>query len=974
MKTHARRGIRTATGLIIAVAGSAQASDLKDYITGTASGSVAADFYWPLENSFLSDLQTTAGRIRALGYEANGIYENDCTPPNAAPDPDVFRLVDYFPILPDHMTRAARSTALIFGETTGDLGPAMGDQVDRYLEFDFSDYTLQPMTFLGLHHQDEWTIHMVVSPDADDEDERGWETLFDVGDLYYTGVSGITIKPIRITLDADRQDGQTVFRIKTEAEGAPVRTASVTVSDATLTPVNGRPWYQVIAQYYQPGPSDPHRVRIIVHTITDGLLGNVTRTQASAESDEWRHDAGGSARMGLGLEGDNPFHGAIHHFAIWEKLLDTDDDVFDEIGQIATAFAATYKDPDPRDPLAIDWDAEPRFFIWHRPLTYATLTTRTPENWNDPLWDVPGVYPFVRFYAHGPDIGNSNCTPPNLKVGSTILSWNAQSGQTPVDVGEQAANWIAYIDAGLTEYASKSLHDANACALLWQNWGHHEDNCYYIDLGASRSLMRNWRDVRAPWRNASSHPVLPDIVGANSTNYGAFREIMGPFYREGMSINAFRSKDTFITLRDRIEKAELPMPTRLHFDVEERPNVNQAWGGTLTNNYVEGWWDKAMESTGGPNPTSVDTRSNDVAHWAPPTVPGGFSTLFQLGASFATDPRTMNRHANPELTAKFGRFARDQYDHAFGVSLVTPALQELNPDIRFSEYGNYRAGDTPDTEFVGKVGYPLQNVHPVWSDFSSPVCYPVGQQSLTPGSTGNTLYAEWGDYLGILDLLYTDDYADNGRLLAPESEILKDARTVFVELSKRKINASYLTVRGTTDPWEGEPIAPWLPYPGHTFEIKHRFDIDEDNDVDGDDVFRHTVTPYDVARIAAFAYRRGVREFLMWGGVNSGNAADVAEGLGFVANAVHNVRARPTDYTTTGAAPGDDDYGVPDGVADADDILYFYRFFTPSDPLYGNIEGDYSGPAGHPDGVVDADHLGDDFSDYLAQWLIDKNL
>lgn len=319
MKTHARRGIRTATGLIIAVAGSAQASDLKDYITGTASGSVAADFYWPLENSFLSDLQTTAGRIRALGYEANGIYENDCTPPNAAPDPDVFRLVDYFPILPDHMTRAARSTALIFGETTGDLGPAMGDQVDRYLEFDFSDYTLQPMTFLGLHHQDEWTIHMVVSPDADDEDERGWETLFDVGDLYYTGVSGITIKPIRITLDADRQDGQTVFRIKTEAEGAPVRTASVTVSDATLTPVNGRPWYQVIAQYYQPGPSDPHRVRIIVHTITDGLLGNVTRTQAGAESDEWRHDAGGSARMGLDLEGDNPFHGAIHHFAIWKS-------------------------------------------------------------------------------------------------------------------------------------------------------------------------------------------------------------------------------------------------------------------------------------------------------------------------------------------------------------------------------------------------------------------------------------------------------------------------------------------------------------------------------------------------------------------------------------------------------------------------------------------------------------------------------
>ena len=104
----------------------ARAADLKAYLTDT-SGGTAAQFYFPFEKSFLSSLQSGANRERAAAWEKHGILDNGCPQPPST-FPAVYESAQYLPMLPNHATQVARSTALILGETTGDLAPLFSNR------------------------------------------------------------------------------------------------------------------------------------------------------------------------------------------------------------------------------------------------------------------------------------------------------------------------------------------------------------------------------------------------------------------------------------------------------------------------------------------------------------------------------------------------------------------------------------------------------------------------------------------------------------------------------------------------------------------------------------------------------------------------------------------------------------------------------------------------------------------------------
>jgi hypothetical protein len=935
-------GVASLICLAAAFPDSANADDtLKEFISIT----VPADFYWPLENSYISDIQIGTTRHKVNGHEIDGIYLNDCAT-GGAPS-GVYEATEYFPILPDHMTRVGASTALIFGETSGDL-----DEVDRYLEFDFDP---QMHVAFGMNHKFEWTMHMIVSP-ADDATDRGWETLFEAGDPDYE--SGEVSQPIRITLGLKRESGQTRFRLQTEAGGLAVRTTEVTFDDTKVEPVNGRLWYQVIGQSYDPA-TGPNRIRIIVNAATDSTANPPTMWSeaASYNSNEYKPDADGVARIGIDLEDANPFHGAIQHFAIWKGLIDTDDDVSDNLDALADAFvySATLSESDTQTPLTIDWNADPRFFIWDVPLSDASLGgLRDLRNWNDPFWDIDGVYPIVNHFTSKPNASGTNSTPPGIYDSTpTLHSWSAQSGQTPEDIAGEVANWLEYVEIGLATYAGKSLTDTNACALNWQRWGScapASAECYYVDDGASRGLTQNWRDTPSAWRNTGSHPYL------NSSGYwdDELNEIETPLYREGMSINAFRSKDLFIELKDQIQSRSLPLPVRFHFDLESVSNINHAWAVDSGPTYYEGWWDDSV----------ADSRADDVEFWAPPTVSSGsYATLDDIDSAY---PYATNydRFApeNESITRDLSRFFRDQFDHAFGIGLVSPAIQELNPDIRASNYGMFHTGSTgAETYLYTSDAKNVTNTDPVWFDFSAPVFYCPNYKSLTPhsASTDETLFQEWGTKLGINNLLITDDMDDNGNdpydngfMEATVDDVIHDDRILYVERAKHNINAIYLAGGG----WDGAPISPWLEYPGtDRCVISSRFNVGS---------VQIPIEQDDVARIAVFACRHGASEFLFWGDYSDIiDQEDTLESLEYVFNAVEAVKAQPSDMTTTDADPGDPGYGVPDGVVDIDDITYFYIIYS----TVSDLEGDFSGTDGYPDGVID----GTDWDDYYEQYLVD---
>jgi|GEM_PF-6470671 len=945
-----------------------QAADLKTYLTDAAGGT-SASFYFPFETSFLSRLQSGATRERAMAWEKHGILDNGCPQPTPI-FPVIYESAEYLPMLPNHATQVARSTALVFGETTGDL--ASIPAVDRYIDLDF-DSTM--LTSLGMHNKEFWTLHMVASPDSDDDNSRSYETIFEVGDTTLAN-------PIRVTLDIDRQASQTLIRLQTEAQGNNVRTTSVTVSDADTAAVSGRRWYQIIAQFYKDTPTSPTRIRLYVHTINQSDVA--IRNSSSTQSNDWRTDSGSVARIGNALDEVNPFHGSAHHFATWDRLLDSKPTNLTGIDDLRDAFATSYADPDTREKLTIDWNADPVYFTWDQPIDESILTigTRNMRNWQDPIWDQDGAYPLVRLRVESPDNTGINYNPPTITKGAITYDWTEPIGQTPEDVALQTANWLEYLEVGLAKYTSvKSLADANACSLLWQNWGsepwysstHAPDPCYYEDRGAAFSLMKNWRDVRGTWRDGS-HYVLSTI-----DRNGGFSEINTPFYREGMSINAFRSVDTFTELAgiiatraaDTMNHPNPPVvPARFHFDTELYGNIQQAWkvsGGMRT----AGWWDATI--------AVAESRNADLAHAIPASVPTDYNsdtmvdndTLAGIeSAVIYNDAIDRYNTVNRDLSVAFNRFSRDQYDHAFAVGLLNPALQELNSDIRMSEYDMVFAGPVADNEeYIGaSTKGAITDVQPRWFDFSSPVTYPLKSPKFTGFPTvgppnEDTLFEEWGTYLDINDLLVTDDLLNNGAFgaeTATPAQVQADSAVVHVERAKHILNASYLAGGGHG----GAPIAPWIAYPqADLFEIKNKFDIDGDGDPwDEGDVVKISVGKEDTARIAVFAHRRGVREFIFWGNLDLAGAdvTAITADLHWVMRRIEDANNNSTDTTTTNKIPGDPLFGVPEGVVDGYDKVYFdAKYYA------GDLEADFSGPNGRPDGIVD----GTDLIDFNAAWL-----
>lgn len=964
---------------------------LKEYLTDTAT---QADFYWPFENSFISDLQGTfVDRTKPTAVEINGILDNGCPPPLSSTSP-----LEYFPILSNHMTRVGGSSALIFGETTGDIAG-----VNRYLELDDSNFSsIDPLEALGMFHKEEWTLHMVVSP-ADNDISRGWETLFDIGDPDYFDAPDDQTEPIRTTVEAKRENGQTRFRVRNQAQNSTVST-EVVVLDSDVEVVNERKWYQVIVQYYTDHSHNPtgngppqydglEHVRIIVNTVDlGGASPSVVSHQSDTLSNQWRVDTTSTARIGSDIEDAFPFHGAIHHFAVWKGLIDTEYNINTQLSILADAFGESSStanaDADSRSQLVIDWDATPRYFIWDIPRKKDLLIPgeRDMLNWDDPLWLQPNTFPLVRAYYDLPNSPTKN--PPNIFSNLTLP---LPLGQAPADIARLTANWIEYIDAGLLTQG-KSLSNTNAFALLWQNWGAYAYNgnsagdCFYTDRNAARAITHNWRDVPGIWRDAATHPTLDPYLLDDDLDM--ITEIETPFYREGMSQNAFRSKDIFIELANIIndQANPLPMPTRFHFDSEQISNINNVWYSIQDgSNYRAGWWDYI---------TNNDIRTSDIAQWAPASVNSGpgsiHDTLYNISSVY--DPTVYWKWASPQNDAwaqDMSRFSRNQYDQAFGYGVGLPALQEINPALRFSEYNMVFAGAQSSGEdyINGKINRGLENSNLNWLDFSSPVVYPTDDLSLVGWRGDNqspeqaeTLFQQWADYIDgyntvdgtrtgststrVADLIVTDTMPLNGKYAATLADIDHDSRVIYVEMAKYMFNASYLASGGHN----GAPTVPWLPYPEETsFKIKQRFDVTGtlsgdglgDGVIDGTDIYIINLEWQDIARAAVFAYRHGVREFIFWGNTGvDGGASQVPDmtattvGLHKISQAIDNLRNTTLPCDTTSADFTGVDAGVPNGVVDYLDFLYYSEIYSA-----GNIEADIAGagPNGlHPDGVVNA--------------------
>ncbi|MHA7812075.1 MAG: GC-type dockerin domain-anchored protein [Phycisphaerales bacterium] len=972
-----RRSIVAKSILLMAVAGAAQAqSSFKEYIRDTAQ----PDFYWPLENSFISDLQPSAyDRIRAKGYELDGVLPNGCPAPGTTPID--YYTPSYFPILQNHMTRVGGSSALIFGETEGDLEGAT-----RYLKLSRTDFDdgssfVNPLEAVGMHHKQPWTFHMVVSPDSDPGDSRTWETLLDIGN------ENAAQGPVQVLLQVDRDDvnAETTFRITTESQNDYYpsfdtrRSYEVVVDHDDVHFVNQRPWYQVVVQYYLENGDGQGRVRMLVNTVDINPFGQLVLNQepeVDGQSNEWRSTTtGDQLHVGRTRSGAEEFHGALHHLAFWSGLLDEDETVYTELDNLADAFldstSSLNASADARSELVIDWDEDPRYFIWDGPLWTGASnpSDRKIRQWDDPIWDHPFTYPIIRFQTNFPTTDNSGVRPPG---------YPAQTTSGPEAIAQLTADWLKFTSDNLASFTTGKdlLTDPDSVAIFWQNWGARAKNdnssfCFYSDWGSSFSLTNNWRDTPSIWRDAASHPVL-DPIGSNEAEAS---ETSAPFYREGMSINAFNSKDIFIHLKELIDaSADIPTPGRFHWDLERGSNLNLAWSASDV-----GWWDHS---------TSVsEPRSDRVADWAPPSVSmpsGNIDVLADLTAITRYDYLSPHSSYNRDLSIAFSRFAHDQYDHALGVGLLTPAIEELNPNIRFSEYKRAFRGETADEIYLSsKAASGVSDISPVWFDFSSPVLYPISGPRVIYHSLAHddgdspTLFQEWEDVLGLnvntpdtylLDDLVTPDMPNNGKhedggfAGATVAEVKSDARVVYVEASKFNLNATYLAGGGA----DGAPTAPWLPYPNWSesdfYLHQNLFDITPGN-------ITVELNQEDIARIAVFAYRHGVREFLFWGDFNDissqSKQQEVLEGLEYVFEAIDNLRSTiPAGETSspdfTGPVSGSDYDAVPDGTVDFHDFQYFSKAYSA-----GNLEADIAGGGvngDRPDGVVNQDD-----TDYFAQ-------
>lgn len=856
----------------------------------TTIGGMSPEFYWPLEDSFGSESPSGSSRVAFDGYEYN--------------TPDWMKwgssgnwlASEYFPLLFDHMTTVPSSSALVFGETTGDLAvDGNGHLVpgERYLTLTSSNFgSDEPQDALGLSKKDEWTMHFLVSPDADSSDDRGYETIFQVG------ASGNGT-----TLEVDRQASQAIFRLTRETNsGAYSYQSTVTVGDSFDYEASGRSWYQVIIRYRD---NSPYQQILRVNQIDDTDNSNGWITENTS----------GDAMLGANQSGGGVFKGAIQHFAIWNS----------DIGSTAVSSLESARTvaPTPRADLNIAWNADPVYYVWTVPTSTAPLTsgTRDLRTWRDGLWSRTGVWPMVRFYSDQPTQGYA--TPPG---------YGAQSGNTPECMAAQATNWVEYINDSLDTYCGKDL--SAGYLLLLQNWGkenwneHNNSGSPYEDRTAARGLMRNWRDASYLWRSGTY---------SLDAQYHQIAEVDSPFYREGVSVNAFRTREMFGCFADDLAAVSLVVPTRLHFDTEAMTTVRNALPSSDSSladafDNSNGWWHAAADP-------SFDCRADSDAYWM-----GGGDTLADL-CSPGSDTSGPYASANDLWGIEFTDFSRGQYDHAFGPALMTPAIEELGSGVRGSEYDIYNAAISGTNHemwaFPQKVSRPMKDVSVETLDFASPVLYPV-KQSMLEGTESSCLEV-WGDELSLSTLLGIafPRYDEASPSL---TDLTSDLNDIFVERAKHNVVASYRAGGASA----GKPMAPWLFIPGQTVDISERFDTDDDSHLDSP--LEYASRWEDVARIAVFAYRYGVREFIFWGSDDTASTTANVLGLKSVLDTLDYAVASRFDVTTSGTSRGDAEYGLPDGTEDSDDYDYLTGRYTVGDREADVTDSSYSG---HPDGVVD---------------------
>ena len=689
----ARTSCTLGAALLCLAAGSSTALG-DDHIKAVISKQ-APKVYWPLEHSFAPSLAPSAhaGAFVFDAYETNG-PTLDFASWNLGDELSV----DYLPLRPDHTTCADGTTALVFAEENG-LGDPRG--IDRRLEHVWPSISplIDPLGFV-----DDWTIHLIVYPDADDDELRGTETVFhyESGDAY-----------IKITVEQEADD--CTFTI--ECQGGPsdpIRTATVTLDTSTKTDEG----HQIIARFKH----DHSR-----------LAGKTTRLRLEVDGVE--HDSVGgdyndpsnstwTIELGREIGTRDFFHGAAHHLAIWPNELANS-----TVGDLRTALRV----PESRTLMAYDWTTDnpsqdkATFYSWLFPTNDTTdgvvthpsdpMATRAISDWDDPIWDHDLLYPMARLW-----IDNNTRT----------IDWTVTG---TIDRIEQ-------IEKGLRAATSngKSILDGPGYTIFWQNWG--VSNSGYkttVTDAVAHPLVRNWRDVPEPWRQNNldvngvgdlatlttfARPVLPESSD----------ETYSPFAREGISKNAFVTRELWekvadglktITITGHPHSGDFPPPSRAHWDFESGTNelrLTNFWAFDSTDDAnMNGRTDPAeyayMVIDPGPPVVLADLPKVDKGWWAgcflddragdprfwpahdltlldTPKLPMGVTTPIakEWGVPFL--PKSFEDDQNRPTSIRFQRIAKAVTEWALDEALITTGEDVLGTTIRWSNYDVNSAADT----------------------------------------------------------------------------------------------------------------------------------------------------------------------------------------------------------------------------------------------------------------------------------------
>lgn len=925
--------------------------------------------YWPMEYTLVPERTPAGGPIWSDTYplafrafELNGPTQNFDVYRGADMDAHTDGLlveVEYLPMYPDHLTLAEGTTALVFCEPGGILDRR---GVDRHLEISGAEPPGSLVTVLGL--DGSWTIHAIVFPDDDPGDFGSAETIYEInsGDAF-----------IRLTCDvagviggglSQGSSSAATYTASYRAAGSPEQTVSVTAVDPTDR------GHQVFVRFEEVSGKLGPNSRLEIDVFTNSAPSHTRNGVSNAVQFVTSPVAPGtpeSMHVGVSSDGTGKFYGAIHHLAIWDSVLT-------DLGALNDARAVA----ESRDRLKVAWEAEPRFWVWDGPRAsqqdpdgILPSGTRTLADWDDDFWKLKGVYPYVRQYLF------------------------AGAFNTPESIAVSIADNIQDLEADLTaltvtmdpydEIPDKSLASGQNVALFLQNWFSGPSDYYDYDGATNyagqvvqstyyRSLFRNWRDATELFRTnndgaAFVHPYffVSDPTDARKVSAARRRELSSAFYREGMSLNAGRTRRVFEALAAELDSRHLGYPERLHFDMESNISSIGAFLKNTTSPHDDtrdGWLYSALS----------DARAADPRFWR------SAETLIDVTASFQPDWFRHNWFEGDVIdeVIKLGTFTGAGNRHGFHHALTVPAIDAFGPKVRVSNYNYTTSGDfvAPATGGWNKAAYapsavkdnpigggkyftPLANISNDLLDFASQQFYPPGYLLLDRDISGveRLWYMLGRTYNLQTDTDPTIDLGDindiNLAVDAAEPLVEEDFDNIFVELRKHDINAAYLAKHdGTAD--GVQPMVPWIKFPLMSSMI---------NDGDHGPIFnnysgamgdgKYHIAWQETARIMVFAYRRGAREFMLFNGTGFSLDDNVdPEGMERAINAVHYATRSIADMTSTGALDRFDhaDFGVPDGSVMFDDLRYFCDRFVEADP-----EADVTGPDGRPDGVVDLD-------------------